>query len=58
LAYENVTGKTLAAGQNAIFEMLGMTSTSYSAPGADANTIIPFNESYSLFNYSIGLDAP
>jgi hypothetical protein len=57
-AYENITGKKISDGQDAVFKKLNMTSTSYYAPGQGADTVIPFNDTYAQFSWSIGLDGP
>ncbi|EED23038.1 penicillin-binding protein, putative [Talaromyces stipitatus ATCC 10500] len=58
LAYEEVTGHSINEGQVKIYKKLGMTSTSPTAPGSNANTIIPYNTTFSAFDYELGLAGP
>lgn len=59
LAYENITGNPIAQDHDHLYrDRLGMKSTSYSAPGADADTIIPMNDTYAQFSYSLVAESP
>ncbi|KAK6385612.1 hypothetical protein LTS17_001182 [Exophiala oligosperma] len=59
LAYENITGNLIAQDHDHLYrDRLGMKSTSYSAPGADADTIIPMNDTYAQFSYSLAAESP
>lgn len=58
LAYEEITGRSIDEGQLKIYSELGMTSTTPTAPGSDANAIIPYNTTFSAFDYNLGLAGP
>ncbi|KAK5451815.1 hypothetical protein LTS15_007538 [Exophiala xenobiotica] len=59
LAYENITGRSILDGQRDTFiNKLGMTSTTPTVPGPDADAIIPRNDSFALFTYDIGIQGP
>ncbi|GAM33678.1 penicillin-binding protein [Talaromyces pinophilus] len=58
LAYEEITGRSIEEGQLEIYSELGMTSTTPTAPGSDANAIIPYNTTFSAFDYNLGLAGP
>jgi CubicO group peptidase (beta-lactamase class C family) len=59
LAYENITGRSILDGQRGTFiNKLGMTSTTPTVPGPDADAIIPRNDSFALFTYDIGIQGP
>ncbi|EXJ89929.1 hypothetical protein A1O3_02996 [Capronia epimyces CBS 606.96] len=59
LIYENITGVSLEqAWQKIYHEKLNMTSSTYKYPGPAADAIIPYNESFALFSYDMGLDTP
>lgn len=59
LIYENITGNTLdQAWQNLYQDKLDMTSSTYMYPGPDADAIIPYNDTWAIFSYSLGLETP
>jgi hypothetical protein len=59
LVYENITGKTVEQGWNELYhEKMGMPSSFHNYPGPDADAIIPYNDSWAIFSYNIGFDAP
>lgn len=59
MAYENITGNSIAQDHDDLYRnRLGMLSTSYSAPGSNADTIIPMNDTYAQFSYSLGAESP
>lgn len=58
LAYEEITGRSIDEGQLEIYSQLGMTSTTPTAPGSEANAIIPYNTTFSAFDYNLGLAGP
>ena len=60
-AYENITGRSLTEAYEDIFQKgLGMSSTTPGPgyPPKNGDSIIPYNETFSLFNYSIGVQWP
>ena len=58
-AYETITGQTLDQGFHDLYTgKLGMTSTTPTYPGPDADAIIPRNDSYAIFSYDIGVEGP
>ncbi|KAE9373918.1 putative penicillin-binding protein [Stipitochalara longipes BDJ] len=59
LVYENITGTTVEEGWNKLYHSkLNMLSSSYVYPGLDADAIIPHNDSWAVFSYSLGIQAP
>jgi CubicO group peptidase (beta-lactamase class C family) len=59
LAYEEITKVPFEEGFSRVYnQKLGLSSTTPSQPPKDANAIIPRNESFSLFSYDLGLEAP
>ncbi|CRG87024.1 putative membrane protein C663,14c [Talaromyces islandicus] len=59
LAYEEITKVPFDVGFSRVYNhKLGLSSTTPRQPPQDANAIIPRNESFSLFSYDLGLEAP
>jgi CubicO group peptidase (beta-lactamase class C family) len=59
LAYETITGKNISQGQRDVFiKKLGMTATTPTYPGPQADAVIPRNDSYAVFSYDIGIQGP
>jgi CubicO group peptidase (beta-lactamase class C family) len=59
LIYENITENALEQGwDNLYYDKLNMQLTTYLYPGADADAIIPYNDTWAIFSYSLGLEAP
>jgi len=59
LVYENITGNTLEqAWENLYHEKLNMTSSTFMYPGPDVDSIIPYNDTFAIFSYSLGLYTP
>jgi hypothetical protein len=59
MVYENITGRSFVDGYTRVFQAgLGMTSTFPDHPPEGINAIIPFNDTYSVFTYSLGLQWP
>jgi CubicO group peptidase (beta-lactamase class C family) len=59
MVYENITGQSFLDAYTKVFqEGLGMTSTFADHPPADIDAIIPYNDTYAIFSYSLGLQWP
>jgi CubicO group peptidase (beta-lactamase class C family) len=59
LAYEEITKVPFDVSFSRIYnESLGLSSTTARYPPQDVDAIIPRNESFSLFSYDLGLEAP
>lgn len=59
LVYESITGQTLERGWDNIYhDKLNMSSTTYSYPGPDVDAIIPYNDTFAIFSYSLGIETP
>jgi hypothetical protein len=59
MVYENIKGRPFEEGFAKVFqEDLGMASTFPDHPPAEIDVVIPCNDSYSTFTYSLGLQWP
>ena len=59
LAYENITGVSWAEATDNVFnDKLGMPSTTARLPADGYDAVIPYNDSFALFTWDIGLDGP
>jgi CubicO group peptidase (beta-lactamase class C family) len=60
LAYDKVSGGVPwdTALDSLFNDKLGMPSTTAHAPAAGADAVIPFNDSYALFTFDIGIQGP
>jgi len=59
LIYENITGNTIEQGWDDLYHnKLNMKSTTYMYPGADVDAIVPYNDTWAIFSYNLGLGTP
>jgi len=59
LVYEEITGRTIDDGQTDVFHnKLGATSSYPRPPTVDVDAVIPYNDSFALFSYDLGLLSP
>lgn len=59
LVYEQITGRTIDEGQADVFHnKLGATSSYPRPPTGEVDAVIPYNDSFALFSYDLGLLSP
>jgi CubicO group peptidase (beta-lactamase class C family) len=59
LAYEAIAGVPIDKAQDTLYnDKLGMTDTTAHAPPSSVDAVIPYNDSYALFTYDIGIQGP
>lgn len=59
MVYEAIRGETLEKGWDKLYhKKLNMPSTTLTHPGPNADTIIPYNDTWAIFSYSLGLEDP
>lgn len=59
MAYEKITGQSFKDGFNSVYrDRIGMSSAYADSPPEGVDAVIPYNDSYATFTYSIGLQWP